>query len=334
MAQPIIADGKLFAMDAGSTVSARDAGGGGETWRVDLTPDEERDGLFGGGLAYDESRLFVTTPFGLVFALDPSSGTELWRSQLPAPMRTPPTASGGRVFAITVDNQLFALAADDGRRLWSFSGVIEDAGLLGGAAPAVVGDTVVAGFTSGEIVALKAETGRVRWGDNLAGVARGDAIATLADIRGMPVADRGQLFAVSNSGNMAAFDINRGGRLWTVSIGSNQTPWVAGDFIYVLTTDSEIVCLTRDDGRVRWIQALPRFVNEEDKEGVIQWSGPALVGDRLIVTGSNGEAFSVSPYTGELLGRIALRSKTFVPPVVANNTVYILSDDAVLTALR
>jgi outer membrane protein assembly factor BamB len=133
---------------------------------------------------------------------------------------------------------------------------------------------------------------------------------------------------------MAAFDINRGGRLWTVSIGSNQTPWVAGDFIYVMTTDSELVCLTRDDGRVRWIQGLPRFVDEEDSEGVIQWSGPALVGDRLIVTGSNGEAFSVSPYTGEILGRMALRSKTFVPPVVANNTVYILSDDAVLTALR
>jgi outer membrane protein assembly factor BamB len=334
MAQPIIAEGKLFAMDAGSTVSSRDAGGGGETWRVDLTPDEERDGLFGGGLAYDEERLFVTTPFGLVFALDPNSGAELWRSQLPAPMRTPPTASGGRVFAVTVDNQMFALAADDGRRLWSFSGVIEDAGLLGGAAPAVFGDTVIAGFTSGEIVALKAETGRVLWGDNLAGIARGDAIATLADIRGMPVADRGQLFAVSNSGNMAAFDINRGGRLWTVSIGSNQTPWVAGDFIYVMTTDSELVCLTRDDGRVRWIQGLPRFVDEEDSEGVIQWSGPALVGDRLIVTGSNGEAFSVSPYTGEILGRMALRSKTFVPPVVANNTVYILSDDAVLTALR
>lgn len=334
MAQPVIADGRLFAMDARSTVSGHDASSGAQIWQVDLTPDEERDGLFGGGLAYDEGRLFVTTPFGLVFALNPDSGAELWRTRLPAPLRTAPTASGGRVFAITVDNQMFALAADDGRRLWSYSGVIEDAGLLGGAAPAVVGDVVVAGFTSGEVTALKAETGRVLWGDNLAGVARGDAIATLADIRGMPVVDRGQIFAISNSGTMAAFDINRGGRLWTVGIGSNQTPWVAGDFIYVVTTDSEIVCLTREDGRVRWIQGLPRYSNEEDQEGVLQWSGPVLVGDRLIVTGSSGEALSISPYTGEILGRIVLRSKSYVPAVVANNTLYILSDDAVLTALR
>ncbi|HEY7689095.1 MAG TPA: PQQ-binding-like beta-propeller repeat protein, partial [Dongiaceae bacterium] len=196
MAQPVIADGRLYAMDGGSTISARDASGGGQIWSVDLTPDEERDGLFGGGLAFDEGRLFVTTPFGLVFALDPGSGAELWRTQLPAPLRTAPTASGGRVFAITVDNQMFALAADDGRRLWSYSGVLEEAGLLGGAAPAVVGDVVVAGFTSGELTALSVESGRVLWGDNLAGVARGDAIATLADIRGMPVVDRDQLFAV------------------------------------------------------------------------------------------------------------------------------------------
>ena len=143
-----------------------------------------------------------------------------------------------------------------------------------------------------------------------------------------------EIAQLAAGGTMAAFDINRGGRVWTIAIGSNQTPWVAGDFIYVLTTDSEVVCLTRDDGRVRWIQGLPRYRNEEDREGVLQWSGPVLVGDRLIVTGSSGEALSLSPYTGELLGRMVLRSKTFVPPVVANNTVYILSDDAVLTALR
>ena len=145
---------------------------------------------------------------------------------------------------------------------------------------------------------------------------------------------RDQLFAVSNSGTMAAFDIIRGGRLWTISIGSNQTPWVAGDFIYVVTTDSEVVCLTRDAGLVRWIQALPRYRNEEESEGVLQWSGPVLVGDRLIVTGSSGEALSLSPYTGEVLGRVVLPSETFVPPVVANGTVYILSNNAVLTAMR
>jgi outer membrane protein assembly factor BamB len=249
-------------------------------------------------------------------------------------MRAPPTVSGGRVFVVTLDNQLFALAADDGRRLWSYAAIAEDAGLLGGAAPAVAGDTLVAAFSSGEIIAFRAETGRLLWGDSLAGVARGDAIATLADIRGMPVIDRNVVVAVSNSGTLTALDLGRGGRLWTANVGSAQTPWVAGDFIYLLSNEAELLCLTRQDGRVRWVQGLPQFEDPQDKEKPLYWSGPILVGDRLILTNSAGDAVSASPYTGQLLGRIQLPGRSHLPPVVAGDTVYFLSDDAVLTALR
>ncbi|MGH6960821.1 MAG: PQQ-binding-like beta-propeller repeat protein, partial [Dongiaceae bacterium] len=148
---PVIAGGRIYTIDAGATVTAFDAGSGQQAWRVDLTPEDEDDNLFGGGLAYDDGRLFVTTPFALVFALDAGSGAELWRSPASGPMRTPPAASGGRVFAVTLDNQLIAFAADDGRRLWTHNGIAQDAGLLGGAAPAVAGDTVVVAYSSGEL---------------------------------------------------------------------------------------------------------------------------------------------------------------------------------------
>jgi outer membrane protein assembly factor BamB len=334
LADPVVGGGRIYTMDAGATITAFDAKTGTQVWRVDLTPEDEDDDLFGGGLAFDDGKLYVTTPFALAFALDATSGAELWRASTPGPMRAPPTVSGGRVFVITLDNQLFALAADDGRRLWSYAAIAEDAGLLGGAAPAVAGDNVVAAFSSGEIIAFRAETGRLLWGDSLAGVARGDAIATLADIRGMPVIDRNVVVAVSNSGTLAAIDLTRGGRLWTANVGSAQTPWVAGDFIYVLTNDAELICLTRQDGRVRWVQGLPQFEDPQDKEKPLYWSGPILVGDRLIITNSAGDAVSASPYTGQLLGRIQLPGRSHLPPVVAGDTVYFLSDDAVLTALR
>jgi len=334
LAQPVIANGHIFTMDAGADVTAFDAQGGKQIWRVDLTPEDENDGLFGGGLAYDEGRIFVTTPFGLVFALDAGSGAELWRAKVSGPMRTAPAASGGRVFAVTEDNELFALAADDGRQLWSYSGIAQDAGLLGGATPAVAGDVAVAAFSSGEIAAFRVETGRTIWGDSLAGVPRGDAVATLADIHGLPVIDRDHVVAVSNSGTMTAIDLQRGGRLWNVSIGSTQTPWTVGDFIYVLSTDGELVCITRDEGRVRWIQSLPQFENEKDREDPIVWTGPVLLGDRLVVTGSDGDAIALSPYTGEPLGRVALPGKSHQAPIVANNTMYVLSDDGDLTAYR
>jgi len=334
LAQPIVANGHIYTMDAGADVTAFDTQSGKQLWRVDLTPEDENDGLFGGGLAYDDGRVFVTTPFGLVFALDAGSGAEIWRAKLSGPIRSAPAASGGRVFASTDDNELFVLAADDGRQLWTYSGISQDASLLGGSTPAIAGDFAVAAFSSGEIAAFRVETGRTVWGDSLAGVARGDAVATLADIRGLPIIDRDHVVAVSNSGTLTAIDLERGGRLWNVNIGSTQTPWAAGDFIFVLSTSGEIVCLTRDEGRVRWIQSLPQFENEQDKEDPIIWTGPVLLGDRLIVTGSDGDAIALSPYTGEPLGHLQLPGKSHQPPIVANSTMYVLSDDGELTAYR
>ncbi|MEM7173487.1 MAG: PQQ-binding-like beta-propeller repeat protein, partial [Pseudomonadota bacterium] len=72
----------------------------------------------------------------------------------------------------------------------------------------------------------------------------------------------------------------------------------------------------------------------EDQTGALHWTGPVLAGDRLIVGGSNGTAISVSPFTGEILGSLELPDSVAVTPVVADNTLYFLTDNATLVALR
>lgn len=334
LAEPVVADGLVYTMDADSVVSAHDAGSGKEAWREDLTPDDEDDDLFGGGIAWSEQGVVVSTPFARVFLLDAKTGAPKWEAPAPAPMRSPPAVSDGRVFVITIDNQLVVYALDDGRKLWSNAGVEEAAGLLGGTTPAVDGNVVIAAYTSGELLAFDVTDGRSLWSESLAGGARGNAIATLTDIRGRPVIDRDYVIAIGNGGVMAAIDKERGGRVWDNSLGGTQMPWVAGDFIFVLTNDSEVVCIQRIDGRIKWITALPQFEDEVDKEDRIYWSGPVLVSDRLLVTGSSGLAVALSPYDGSITGKQDLPDSSHLPPVVANETIYILSDDARLIALK
>jgi outer membrane protein assembly factor BamB len=334
LGEPVIADGRVFVMDRSETVSAYDVATGQRVWSVDLTPDDEDDGLFGGGLAVMGSQLFVTTPFAIVYALDAASGNKLWEAKMPGPMRAPPAVADGRVFAMTMDSQLVALAADDGRKLWDHAGESEGAGLLGQTTPAVLGNTVITTDSSGNVFALRTETGKLLWSENLAGASRGDAIATMADIRGRPVIDRDMVLAVSNSGTLVAIDLRRGERVWDKSVGGTQGPWVAGDFVFVVDNDDQLMCLTRADGRVKWVQTLPSFGDPADRKYPIYWSGPLLAGDRLVLSGSNGEALSVSPYTGEILSRVPLPARSHLSPVIAGGTIYFLSDDAELMALR
>jgi outer membrane protein assembly factor BamB len=142
------------------------------------------------------------------------------------------------------------------------------------------------------------------------------------------------VYAISHSGRMVSIDLRSGERVWSRNVGGTQTPWVAGDFIYVLSIDSEIVCLSRRDGRIRWIARLPQFENVKKRKDPIEWSGPVLAGDRLIVVSSKGAAYSVSPYTGEVLGKIKIPDGTFIAPIVANEMVFVLTDKAELIALR
>ncbi len=330
---PIVAGGRVYAVDASGAVSAFDAASGASIWAYRMLPDEEKSDAFGGGIAYGQGRLYVTTGVGEVVALDAAQGGEYWRVSVGSPVRTAPTLSDGRLFVVTYDNRLYALDAADGRQLWSHSGIEERARLLGAASPAAASGIVVVAFSSGELLALRADNGRVAWGDALAFGTAAGALASLGDIRGSPVIDRGRVYAVSHAGHFVAIDLRTGSRLWEKDFSGVQTPWVAGNFLYVLTTEGDILCLSRE-GRIRWVRVLPRYEKPKKKERPIFWSGPILVSDRLIVVGSHGEALSVSPYTGAVLGRIELPGAVEIAPVAAGGTVYIVTNDGELVALR
>lgn len=334
LAQPIVVDGRVYAMDGGSQVGAYNAVNGNQIWREDLKPSNDYGNSFGGGVAFWKGRLYVSTGYAQVLALDPANGKVIWKTGVGAPVRSGPTVSDGRIYVVTVENELVALATDDGRRLWSQNGIPETAGLVGSSSPAVEGEVVVVGYSSGELYALTVENGRTLWSDNLAATRSSDAVSALADIRGRPVIDRGRVFAVSHSGRMVSIDLRTGERNWEQDIGSAHGPWVAGDYIYILSNNNELLCLTRNEGKVRWVRQLPSYEDEKAKEDPIEWAGPVLGSDRLILLSSDGWALSVSPYTGAPLGREQMPGGAFVDPVIANNTLYVLSDNGELSAYR
>ena len=334
MASPIAAQGRIFAMDSETVVSAFDAETGRRLWEAELTPEEEDDGHIGGGLAYEKGRVFVTTGFAQVIALDAETGDVIWRQSLGGPMRAPPTMRGGRLFAVTIDNKLYALDASNGATLWTHSGIAETASLLGGGSPAVDAGVVVVPYSSGELVALKVETGRVLWAESLARLRRSDTISALAHIRGRPVIDRGRVFAMGHGDQFVAIDLRNGQRLWEREIGGLQSLWVAGDYLFALSNNAELVSLARDDGRIYWVTQLPRFEDEEDRRDPIVWTGPLLASDRLIVAGSEGTVLAVSPYSGDVLGKAEMPDRIIVDPIIADRTLYFLADDATLLAYR
>ncbi|MBK1667796.1 hypothetical protein CKO28_07080 [Rhodovibrio sodomensis] len=332
MSQPVVAGGRVYAMDAAATVSAYTADNGQRIWRRQLIEDTE--GIFGGGPGYADGRLFVTTGAGRLFALDAATGETVWTYDAGVPMRAGPTVRDGQVYAVTIVNETVALSAEDGSELWTHQGIEEQAGLLGSASPAVTSAAVYVAYSSGELFALLPENGRALWSDSLAGIARTGSVANLTDVRAKPVAEGNRVYAISNANRMTAIDTRRGARVWDERLSGIEMPWIAGDWLFVVTAQSELLALERETGRIRWVTQLARWEDSEDKDGPIVWQGPVLAGDRLLLLGSQGKAVSVSPYNGEVMGAIDIPGAPAAPPVVADQTLYILTDGATLAAYR
>ncbi|MBI1179612.1 MAG: PQQ-binding-like beta-propeller repeat protein [Alphaproteobacteria bacterium] len=338
-AQPIVVNGVVYAMGSGWGVTAFDADTGRKLWTTDIRADkgerEKEDSAAGGGISYHDGKLFVAVGTGVAAALDPRTGSELWHTKFDVALRGAPTAGDGFVFYTTHDDQLYAVNPDNGSVVWQHVAIAEQAGMVGSASPAVIGGTVVAAFASGELFALQASNGRVAWADSLTRVGRMTALSTLNDIDGDPVVDRGEVFAVGHSGRMAAIDLKTGTRLWENNIPSAQTIWVAGDYLYVITADNQLVCVTRQNGHAKWLTDLQRYKGNNKKKRLIIWTGPVLAGDRLLVVNNAGMLAAFSPYTGEFLGGVEIPSKrNFISPVVANGTLYLMGDDGELIAMR
>lgn len=333
---PIVAGGRVFTLDTENVVRAFDARSGKRLWETDLGEEEDVDGdAGGGGLAFNEGRIFATTGFGGVFALDPSSGKELWKRETTLPIHTSPTAVNGRVFFVTVENQLLALNAVDGSDAWPpYQALSEMARITGGANPAVEGGVLIAPFSSGELVAMRADNGRSLWSDSLAPARRTDELSALAQIRARPVIDGGRVYAISVGGILAAFDMRSGRRLWDRDIGGMESPWLAGDQIFQVTADGQMACISAENGRIRWAITLPAFADEEEKKDPLLWMGPVLLQDRLIVVSKDGRLLAISPYDGAIIDRQTFSAGFSEAPVVADGTVYMVDLDGNLSAFR
>lgn len=331
---PIIAGGRVYVLDTDYDLHALDEKTGRSVWVRNMRREGQEGEALGGGVTFGEGRLYVTTGFGEALAVNPDNGDVIWRQKIAGPIRSAPVVAGGRVFVVASDNQLITLAADSRVLQWFHTGLVESAALLGGSSVAVEGDTVVVPYSSGEVYALRVENGRQNWQDSLSTLRRGATLSSLSDIRGLPVIDRGQVFAVSYSGRMAAIDLRTGQRVWEQDVGGLTTPAIVGDWVFVTTSDSQVVALTRNSGRVRWMSQLAQYEDPEDRKDPIIWSGPLVAGGRLILVSSTGEMVEMSPADGAVIRKRELPDPVTVPPVVANNTLYILTTDGELVAYR
>ncbi len=334
---PVTNGRQIFTIDADGVVKAFDLEAGSKIWKKRLkhsNKETKETSLSGGGIAVHKGMIFATTGFGKVFALNAIDGSIVWEQDIKSPIRISPTVAEDLVIIQTLDNGIYAMNIKSGNILWKDKIEAESTTIVGGAAPAYdpANDLVVAAFSNGQLQAYKASTGTPLWSEWLVSGAATDALSDITAIKANPVIDKDIIFAVGYNTPLVAIETRTGVKLWQKNIASSSQPWVAGRFMFVLTTDGDLIALDKTNGKIIWTAIIP-YNADEDKLGVFT-SGPILANDALLVASSNGKLFSVSPYNGRIMGIADIEEGVESSPILVNETLILTTNKAEMTAYK
>ena len=335
-ASPVVAGGAVFVMDALTHVSAVSLGGS-LLWQADITAEFDRGGAqSGGGLAAGDGRVYATTGYGEVVALDAASGAVVWRHRLGSPAAGAPGLGGGKVFVMSADGTGWALDAASGKELWTLPAAENVLAADTGAGPAVTASNVIFPFAVGVMAAAGRDTGEGLWMAAITGNRLGRAYANSGDITGDPVVTGGVVYAGTQAGRTGAFREDTGEMIWTAEEGAVNPPLVTGGSVFVVNDEDKLVRLDAATGARVWAVPMPYFTAKKPKNyaQIYTHFGPVLAGGHLVTVSSDGLLRQFDPTSGAVVGQVALPGGAAADPALAAGMLFVVNAKGQLLAFR
>jgi outer membrane protein assembly factor BamB len=315
---PAILDDKVFVADTRGNIAALNAETGKDIWRVDS------DLSITGGPGADETLVMVGTSEGEVLSLATDVGTEIWRSRVSSEILSSPRESDNVVVVRTIDGKIFALDAITGERLWVYDRTVPALTLRGTSTPVIANGLIIAGFDGGRLTALELKTGKLLWETKVA-VSRGRSeLERMVDIDAQPLVAGDVIYVTTFQANVSAISIDSGQILWQRDISSHSELSADSGNLYVTDEIGNVWALDRFSGASIW---------KQEKLTHRQLTGPAVLGDRIIVGDFEGYLHWLDKSTGDISARVQIDSKPILTqPIISNETLFAYSSGGTLAA--
>jgi len=316
--RPVVDGNHVFAANYKGDVYAFDAVSGDRIWDVDL------DKRISGGVGAAEDIVLVGTTDAEVIALEQQTGAVRWLAQVSSEVLSAPAVENGVVVVRSGDGKLTGLNAETGKRLWIYDLSIPVLSLRGTSSPVISRGVVLAGFANGKLVALNLKDGKQIWETTVAAPRGRSELERMVDIDSEPVVMGNIIYVVTYQGYMSVIDMLNGQILWTRKMSSSAGMTTDRSNMYVADSDGHVWAFTNDSGRGLW---------KQEKLHARALSAPAVQGDYVVVGDLEGYVHWMSRETGAFAAREHLDSSPIIAsPVVANNILYVISQDGDLAA--
>lgn len=266
------------------------------------------------GVGYDGRFAAVVTKGNELVVLE--AGKEIWRNRLAAQVFTAPLVAGERVFVLAADRSIAAFDAASGRKLWQNQRPGEALVLRQGIVLIPVQNTLVAGF-SGRLVGLNPMSGAVVWDAAIATPRGTNDIERLVDLVSGVRRNAGVVCARAFQAAIGCVDTAIGKVLWRRNASGSVGLQGDEQNIYGVESDGRLIAWRAADGEPSW---------ESDRLRFRQLSAPLVLGRSVVVGDDGGLVHLMARKDGAALTRLTTDgSPITVTPVLVDNTLVVVT---------
>ena len=263
-AQPRVLGAHVYAHSDSGFLYKLDRKNGAEVWRARVDTGSEprkptheqgtRWDRYGSSVVADQRHVYVASRDKHLYALDLKTGREVWRVAAADIMTATPALYRDLVLFAAYDGKVQAVSAGDGKPRWTFDARLAVPGDL-----TVVGDRVLLGSRSYDLISLNAATGQEQW----------RRYYWFSWIESPPLVRDGVIYTGSSDAvNVYAINLADGAVRWKRAVPgySWQRVALSGDWLIAGTTGSgafpgsragSLVAMDRDTGEIRWVYLDP-----------------------------------------------------------------------------
>ena len=282
---------------------------------------------------FQDGVLYVGSDDGSVYALDAASGQKRWRFATAGPVASTPAVAGGLVYFMSYDGKFYAVEAQSGKLRWKFTTGGErrfEAKNLHGmlprnqtiadpydmflSSPVVAEGAVFFGCGDGNLYALDASTGALRW-----------KLQTGDVIHASPAYADGLVYVGSWDSYLYAVEAASGKERWRFKsgedpyihnqVGFQSSPAVVGGVVYVGCRDSNLYAIDAQSGTEKW---------RVNNQGSWVIGSPAVTQGKVVYATSDSALFhEVDAQSGKPLLKQDVKAYTFASPTVAGDVVLV-----------
>jgi outer membrane protein assembly factor BamB len=317
---PRYSSGALFAADHKGRLVSVNAETGSKNWEL------KTEQAFSGGPGLDEDQIYMGTIDGRVIAYERSSGTELWNAQVSSEVLAPPESADGIVVVRCIDGRVFGLDPVNGRRIWIYDHSVPLLTMRGNANLLVRAGVVFVGYDDGSVVSLRLTDGSVVWNQVIVSPEGRTELERLADVGQQMVIVASDLIVSSYKNRVVSLAADSGRLLWFKEVSSATGIQVDRTNLAISESNGDLWMLDRRNGSTTW--KVDRLTNR----GLTR---PAFYGNYVVVGDMEGYLHWLDSDIGSFVARERVGKKGFAAaPLTVGTTLYVLTHDGKLTALR